>query len=215
MRHGKLRMRRGRKMEEQPDPPGLEDWDPWHPNELFLRLQTVEAPWYVAGGWALDLWHGFETRRHEDIEIAVLRSDFGAFRRKLPEMQFFCAGGGQFHRLTPGFEPPDSVHQVWCLDARTRRWKLDIMLEQGTVEKWVFRRNDEIWRPRSEMIGKTSDGLPFLNPAGVLLFKAKQQRAKDELDFARAVGKLAGGDRRWLRAALERAHPGHEWISQL
>ena len=202
-------------MREKHDPPGVEDWDPWHPNELFLRMQTVDAPWHVAGGWALDLWHGIETRRHEDVEIAILRSGFGIFPRALPGMHLFCASGGELHHLPPDAEPPESIHQVWCLDAKTRRWKLDIMLEPGTPEQWVFRRDGRILRRRADMIGRTAGGVPFLKPAGVLLFKAKHRRPKDELDFAKAVGKLERGDRRWLRAALERAHPGHDWISQL
>lgn len=37
-------------------------------------------PWYVAGGWAVDLFLGRRTRPHEDIEVAVLRRDQGSLR---------------------------------------------------------------------------------------------------------------------------------------
>jgi hypothetical protein len=202
-------------MGEPLDPPGLNAWSPLHPNELFQRLRGVEAPWHMAGGWALDLWHGFETRRHEDIEIAIIRSDFAAIRQALADMQFFCADGGQVRYLPADEEPPGAIHQVWCLDAKTRRWTLDIMLEPGTVDEWVFRRDKSICRLRSDMVGRTSDGLPFLKPAGVLLFKAKDLRGKDETDFENAVGKLDAEERAWLKAALGHAHRGHDWISLL
>ena len=202
-------------MDRPIDPPGLEAWQPFHPDELFRRLRGIGAPWHVAGGWALDLWHGFETRSHEDIEIAVLRNDFGSFRRALAEMTFFCAGGGQLHHLPSDADAPQSIHQVWCLDADSRRWKLDIMFESGTADEWVFRRDQRICRRRSDMVGRTKDGLPFLNPAGVLLFKAKHRRAKDQRDFENVIGTLDESERDWLRTALGHAHPGHEWIARL
>jgi hypothetical protein len=197
------------------DPAHFEAWEPWRPNEVFSLLRSVEAPWHIAGGWALDLWHGFETRRHEDIEIAVLRGDFNVFRHALDGMQFFCAGSGQVQYLSPSADPPEFIHQVWCFDPEARRWKLDIMLEPGTADEWVFRRDGRIRRPHADMVGRTKDGLPFLNPAGVLLFKANHRRSKDEVDFENSLQQLAAGERGWLRNALRRAHPGHEWIVRL
>jgi hypothetical protein len=52
-------------------------WSPWHPRELAQRLEGMSKPWCIVGGWALDLWHGHETRAHEDIEFTVLRGDVG------------------------------------------------------------------------------------------------------------------------------------------
>ena len=34
------------------------------------------TPWYVAGGWAVDLHLGRPTREHEDLEIGVPRERF-------------------------------------------------------------------------------------------------------------------------------------------
>jgi hypothetical protein len=40
--------------------------------EQCKRVQAVMAafqfPWFIAGGWALDLYIGRETREHDDIE---------------------------------------------------------------------------------------------------------------------------------------------------
>jgi hypothetical protein len=194
---------------------GLEAWEPWHPDEVFERLHPVDVPWHFAGGWALDLWRGFETRSHEDIEIAILRNDFSDLRQALEGMHFFCAASGQVQYLPTAALPPESIHQVWCLDAQTRRWKLDIMLEPGTAEEWIFRRDNSIRRRRSDMIGRTGRGIAFLKPAGVLLFKAKHLRGKDELDFENALGKLDAEERAWLKTALNHAHPGHGWIVRI
>jgi hypothetical protein len=36
-------------------------------------MEDFGGPWWVAGGWAADMWVGHPRRKHEDIEIAVLR----------------------------------------------------------------------------------------------------------------------------------------------
>src|SRR5690349_11434383 len=38
-------------------------------------LGDFDAPWWVAGGWAIDLWVGGVSRDHSDIEISILRED--------------------------------------------------------------------------------------------------------------------------------------------
>jgi len=45
--------------------------------------------------------------------------------------------------------------------------------------------------------------------------KARQQRPKDEADFAAAVPRLSAADREWLAGALEQAHPHHTWHDEL
>jgi hypothetical protein len=42
-------------------PTGDPVWDSWHPAQLATLLREVTAPWYVAGGWALDLFRGQQT----------------------------------------------------------------------------------------------------------------------------------------------------------
>ena len=38
-------------------------------------MNEVGVWWAVAGGWAIDLWLGTQTREHHDIEVAVRRGD--------------------------------------------------------------------------------------------------------------------------------------------
>jgi hypothetical protein len=38
--------------------PDLGKWDAWRPDEVAKVLAGVEAPWYVAAGWAIDLFLG-------------------------------------------------------------------------------------------------------------------------------------------------------------
>lgn len=190
-------------------------WRPWHPAELGARLCDVSRPWCIVGGWALDLWHGVETRDHEDLEFTVLREDIGRFRDALQGVAFHTVGNGIVEYLPDDQEPPADIWQIWCLDIADERWKVDMMVEPGTPDIWAYKRDPGITRPRADMVLFTPDGLPYLAPEGVLLFKAKYQRAKDEADFANAVAKLLPAQRAWLTSALEAMHPGHDWLRSL
>jgi hypothetical protein len=190
-------------------------WCAWHPTELGRRLSGIAQPWCIAGGWALDLWHGHQTRDHEDLEFTVLREGVAAFRQALTGMDFYTAGDGIVEHLPDGDEPPAAIWQIWCQDSAARCWRVDMMIEPGTPDMWNYKRDPAITRPRSEMFGITGDGLPYLKPAAVLLFKAKHRRGKDETDFENALPKLEQTERDWLKACMATAHPGHEWLQML
>ena len=150
-----------------------------------------------------------------DLEFTVLREDVSAFRRQLAGMSFHSAGDGIVEPLPDGEHPPAAIWQIWCQDVIARCWRVDMMIEPGTPDVWVYKRDPAITRSRAEMVAMTDDGLPYLNPAAVLLFKAKHRRGKDETDFANALPKLAPAERKWLKASLATAHPGHEWLQGL
>ncbi|ACK84741.1 nucleotidyltransferase domain-containing protein [Methylorubrum extorquens] len=198
-----------------PGAPPEDDWSPWHPGELARRLERVARPWCVVGGWALDLWHGHQTRDHEDLEFTVLRDDVGVFRQALSDMTLYTVADGRFEILSEGAEPPPHILQIWCFDARAARWRVDLMIEPGEPDVWVCRRCPAIRHPRAEMVASTPDGIPYLRPAAVLLFKAKHRRDKDAADFERALPHLSHAERCWLREGLDRLHPGHAWAQAL
>lgn len=43
-------------------------------------LAALPCPWFVAGGWAIDLHLGRATRPHGDVDVAVYRHDQAAAR---------------------------------------------------------------------------------------------------------------------------------------
>jgi len=192
-----------------------EAWSAWHPKELADRLAGIGRQWCVVGGWALDLWHGRETREHEDLEFTVLRDDVPFFRERLKDMRFHAVGGGVVQYLQQDREPPEDLFQIWCEDIAAQCWRADMMIEPGTPETWVYKRDPRISAPRAEMVAKTVDGIPYLRPAAILLFKAKYQRPKDEVDFDNAVVRLTESERVWLRNCLDLLHPGHAWSERL
>lgn len=195
--------------------PPLSAWDAWRPEEAARRLAGVSAPWCVIGGWALDLWLGRETRRHEDLEIAIPRAHFPDVRRALAGFDLYVIGDGETRLLAQGVAPPSDKHQNWVCDPATQAWRMDVMLEPGDDETWVYRRRPGLSAPRSFMTGVTPEGIPYLKPHGVLFYKAANGRAKDEADFTAAAPLLDDEARAWLQDALARFHPDSPWLGRL
>ena len=76
-------------------------------------------------------------------------------------------------------------------------------------------RDRSIRLPYAQVIATSPEGIPYLAPQIVLLFKARHHRPKDQADFTGALPLLNPARRSWLAAALARVHPGHPWISEL
>ena len=198
--------------------PDLTKWDPWAPDEVARRLSHLDLPWYIAAGWAIDLFLGSVRRKHQDIEIAVPRGRRAEALAALDGFEFFAAGHPR-----PGFvtelhiaEASDSdSHQTWVREPASGLWRLDIFSEPSEGETWICRRNNQIRMPYERLIERTEDGIPYCRPEVVLLFKAKAARSKDEDDFAAALTRLDEERRHWLARALELVHPGHRWLARL
>ncbi|MER7008983.1 hypothetical protein ABT297_38895 [Dactylosporangium sp. NPDC000555] len=173
-------------------------WEPWPPAEVARRLRRVTAPWCVAGGWALDLWHGRETRAHEDIEIAVPEGAFDQVRAAL-------AG---FELAPPGGRTWQESHQTWVRDPHSGAFVLDVFREPHDGDTWISRRDAALRLPYRDIIRTSADGVPYLVPELVLLFKAKGARDKDTADLELALPALPADRRRWLHEHLP---DGHAW----
>jgi hypothetical protein len=104
--------------------------------------------------------------------------------------------------------------QTWVREPATGLFRLDIFREPHDGSTWICRRDTSIRRPYRDVIGVTADGVPFLVPEIVLLFKAKHRRPKDEADFTGTLPLLDPAQRSWLASALAIVHPGHPWLSQ-
>ena len=193
--------------------PDLTLWEAWHPTEVAHRLTGVDATWYVTAGWALDLYHGRQTREHEDTEISVPQEQFPAVREALSELELWVVGGGLAHPEGP--ETLATYSQTWVRDPVTGSWRLDVMRETWAGETWVFRRDPRIRLPRERVIAHTPDGIPYARPEIALLFKAKASRPKDDADFAAALPLLDRGQREWLAESIALVHPGHHWLRAL
>lgn len=97
-----------------------DNWRPWTPSELAERLAGVSAPWCVVGGWALDLWRGRRTRRHDDIEFTILAGDLPVFRYALDGLALYTAHDGVVAPLPPGDPLPRMSRNSGAATSRRR-----------------------------------------------------------------------------------------------
>ena len=206
-------------MGNDPNPFGV--WHPWSVHEVATLFSSVTVPWWIAGGWALDLFLGGQTREHEDIDVQILRRDQHAIRELLQAWDVQAA-----HPTTRPEEWPlraweagtvlsSAVHDIWCRPSKTGPWALQLMLAEADRDHWQFRRDARLVRPLATLGSRTADGIPYLAPEIQLLYKAKEPRPKDEADFARALPLLDPERRSWLTQALSPVHPGHRWLRWL
>jgi hypothetical protein len=195
--------------------PEIEAWAAWSPQTINERMAGANCPWYVAAGWAIDLFLGGQTREHEDLEIAVAASYFETLPPRFPEIDFWVPQGeGRLARMTDETLGGES-HQTWAYERAERVWRFDVFREPHDGNTWICRRDESIRLPYAEIIAMTADGIPYLKPEFALLFKAKATRDKDRADFDAALPRMSADQREWLRTALAKVHPGHVWIDVL
>jgi hypothetical protein len=177
----------------------------------------VELPWYVAAGWAIDLFLGGERREHSDLEVAVPNTRFDELAGILAGLEVFVITARA--EATPLRDARDRLmdtHQTWIREPSSGTWRLDVFREPSDGDTWICRRDPAIRLPYERVIERTADGIPYARPEIVLLFKAKHvEEPKNQADFAETLPRLDAGRREWLRAALQRVHPGHMWLAEL
>lgn len=178
-------------------------------------LSALRAPWWVAGGWALDLFLGKVTRAHQDLDVGIFRSDTAGVVASLSGWEFFEAKDGVLSALALDAPPRAGVNSLWGKRANTAQWELEFMLDESDIESWVFRRDVRITRPLSRAIRRDPEGIAYLAPEIQLLYKARATRPKDQADFDQVVPHLAREPRIWLRESLMSVEPEHAWISIL
>ncbi|MCB8943156.1 MAG: GrpB family protein [Ardenticatenaceae bacterium] len=182
------------------------------------ELAGYPHPWYISSGWALDLFLGQPQRVHHDTDIVVRRSDQLVLQAHLT--------GRGWHLLTPlqGKLEPWPPHMFLHLPrhqvhAHRDGAFMDILISEIEHGLWRYRREPSVIQAVERIGLMTTDGLSYLAPELVLLFKSKntgnQERPKDQQDFERVLPHLQPAQRAWLRWALLVTEPEHPWLDYL
>jgi hypothetical protein len=191
-----------------------EAWEPLSVDAVAALLAPVDAPWWIAGGQAIDLWLGRTTRAHLDLDVQVLRRDQERFRVHLAGWELASAHEGALTPWTHG-DVPDAANAVWCRPAGASAWSFELLLAPADGDRWVFRRDARISRPLADVGVTVAAAIPVVAPEIQLLFKAKRARPRDEADLANVLPVLDDTRRAWLAASLALVHPGHPSIARV
>jgi Protein of unknown function (DUF952)/Aminoglycoside-2''-adenylyltransferase len=194
-------------------------------DRALSTMDGFSGPWWIAGGWALDLFLGLRTRPHADVEISILGSTQQTLFDHLRGWDLRLAAPGQTLEIWDGGPVELPYHQVWARRGPGRPSSpdafaadptmIDFLLEQERDDRWVYRRRPEVTVALDEFGTTSPPGVPFVRPQVALLYKAKFTRYKDERDFDAVLPHLGGSERAWLASALDEAHPGHQWTARL
>ena len=209
-----------------------EVWQAWRPHQVAQLFASLTIPWWIAGGWALDLFLGVQTREHHDIDIQILRRDQQAVRALLH--QWDIQGRALHHAWDlevtapslnldtlpfqvwePGMLLGNGAYDIFCRPQKSGPWAFQLMVGDSSEDYWLFRRDARVRRPIATIGSVTSEGIPYMAPEIQLLYKAKAPRPQDEADFARTFPHLSQASRTFLVQALALVYPGHRWLLEL
>ena len=191
-------------------------WEPLSLEDVKKALASVSAPWWIAGGRALDMFIGHETRTHVDIDVAVLRRDQQPFREALGKWDVQIAHAGEFIPWKRGetITNPDH-HEIWARETPDGPWRIELLFEESEGNRWTYRRNPSIGLNIADLGRRDAYGIQFLRPEVLLLYKSKSPRPVDETDLLYVLPRLDVAQRGWLAAALYTTDPTHRWLQRL
>src|SRR3954447_14960719 len=180
-------------------------------------MAVVDARWWLAGGWSIDLFLGRPTREHDDIDVQILRPDHVAVRAALSAWDAYAADPpGRLRPWPVGEELAPQVHDIWVRRDAGDPWRFQLMIADVEDGNWLYRRDSRIRRPIADLSGPASTPQRrVLAPEVQLLYKSKGLRPKDEADFAAAHPVLDSAQRSWLADALATVSPSHPWLAHL
>jgi hypothetical protein len=178
-------------------------------------LTPNDIQWAVAGGWALDLFLGRQTREHADLDLAIWRADQHKLRAALtPDWVPEVADNGVLRpwRSEEWLSLP--IHEIHARSVNREGGSLEFLLNERDDTAWINRRDTQVRRELNRAI-LVHDVIPLLAPEIVLLYKSKAPRLTDEADFRVALPALTSEQREWLRLAIARWSPDHPWATDL
>jgi hypothetical protein len=191
-------------------------WEPISASDVGVIMQGFRPRWWVCGGLALDLFIGRETRRHDDLDVAVLRRDQALLRSHLRSWDLRYATPEHLLEPWDGGWLAAPIHGIWARRSTDQHaaWTCEFLLNEADNDEWVFRRDDRIRRSLAS-VGEERDGIPYLCPEIVLLYKASEPSPKNEADFAAVAAQLPHAATGWLADALQITCPNHPWLERL
>jgi GrpB-like predicted nucleotidyltransferase (UPF0157 family) len=185
--------------------------------EIAKELAGMTAAWHISSGWALDLFTGIASRYHDDLDIVLERKHQLSIQKQLRSRDWllhFVADKAyvywQDNQLIP-----ETSHQI---HARKGKEFIDILIEPDSLNVWHYRRNPDLTRALDKAF-LNRDGIPYLAPELVLMFKAKltegKPRPKDQKDFDRILPYLSDEQKVWLTDSVRKEEMNHPWLEQL
>ena len=222
--------------------------------ELHEFLKQADFDWCVCGGYAIDLFVGHNTRPHQSIDVAVFWQD----KKKIIDFMlgagwrvFEACGGGSIREVLESTDFTTDKRNLFCMIKDNNHYRLtsigsdmyqfamdhkeqsrldciEFLFSQKQDDDFLYANNYAICRSMQDAV-LTQEGIPFLAPEIVLLYKSGYIEYLDkEYEYALHLVSVAVNDfnlllpllnnerKGWLKKALRTIYPnGHAWIRRI
>ena len=186
-------------------------WQPLSVQELTQLFAGAPFLWGLAGGYAVEQFVGKRVRGHGDIDVIVYRDQQLDVQRWLSDWHLYAADPpGSLRPWAKSEYLPNGIHDIWG-HAGIQAWQLQIMLTESEGDRWFSKRSRRIGGQRGDLI-VAYRSVPCIRIEVQLLYKARNPRSKDDLDFQSCLPLMSAEAKRWLATGLEVLYPeGHCW----
>lgn len=193
---------------------------PLRPVDIQALLKGAPFHWWIAGGWALDLFLGKETRPHFDIDVAIARQDQLTAQSFLRQWDFWSTmrlenGEIVLCHWENGEVLGKEIPGCWARETPSAPWRFEFLMQEIADRTWTFRYADVVQHGVDAIGAITVDDIPYLQPEIVLLTKALRRREVDEQDFSRALPKLNRVQCEQLLNDIQKIQPDHSWLAMI
>jgi len=196
----------------------IDNWVPVTVSEVCEIFSAVPVKWGIAGGWALDLYMGKQSRTHDDIDVILFREEqLTAFAYLSKDWILYKAENGKLNLWEDGEFLP-STNDIWVSRNDDSPWAFQIMLVDKEHDSWIYKRETSIRREWKDIFSTTGEGISYLKPEIQLLYKggSSKIREKDQKDFLNVWPALMPQAKEWLISSLNIQFPnGHAWIDSI
>jgi len=196
----------------------IDNWESITVTEIYKLFFTIPIKWGIAGGWALDLHLGKQSRVHDDIDVIILREEqLTAYNHLSGDWMLYKAENGKLVPWQEG-EFLKTTNDIWATKSSSSPWAFQIMIVETEQQSWIYRREKSIRRRLEDIFLRTDDEIPYLRPEIQLLYKggSSKVREKDFNDLQTMLPYLLPEQRDWLKMTLKRQFPtGHPWLDYI
>jgi hypothetical protein len=181
---------------------------------ILNEMKNFKFPWFIAGGWSIDLAIGNQTREHGDIDIVIFREHTQETLDYFNSWDIKVAIPGE-SRLEPCSSIVDTFVPRYCLHLFRENDFIEILLTETIEDQVIFRKERSIVMELERFIRTNPDSIPYVAPEWQLLFKSMNPRTHDEQDFQNYLHYIRPEERNWLKNSIKKVNEKSNWIDLL